>query len=147
MRTDKDNKKSRKYLLNFAGLFSLLLFANACAAQVESFDEFLPKFSNDSLFQMSRVSFPLKHVFLDDDTFERDSTTISKEDYRLNKLYYELYECSEAFPVLYDNFEGNVKDTNERVFQWKGFTGMDERYYFKRIEGEWFLVKTENIGT
>ena len=142
-----DNQKSRKRTFSLVYTFLLLLFANACAAQVESFDEFLPKFSNDSVFQMSRVSFPLKHVFLDDDTFELDSTTISKKDYHLNKLYYELYGRSDAFPVLYDNFDLNFRDTNERVFQWKGFTGMDERYYFKRVERKWFLVKTADIGT
>lgn len=142
-----DNQKSRKGAFSLVYTFLLLLFANACAAQVESFDEFLAKFSNDSVFQMSRVSFPLKHVFLDDDTFKLDSTTISKKDYCLNKLYYELYERSDAFPVLYDNFDLNVRDTGERVFQWKGFTGMDERYYFKRVKGKWFLVRTENVGT
>jgi hypothetical protein len=118
-----------------------------CVGQTEDFDKFLIKFSNDSIFQVSRVEFPLKYVFLDDDTFETDSSMINKVDYRFNRFHYTLLECSEAYPVFYDNFKRELRDTGERVFRWKGFTGMDERYYFKRKNNKWFLVRVEHVGT
>ena len=127
--------------------FSFFLLAFPSNAQVESFDNFLSKFSNDSLFQISRVEFPLKYIFLNDDTFERDSSLINKKDYDINKLHYSLYDCSEAFPAIYDNFKSQLRDTDERVFRWKGFTAMDERYYFKRRRGKWFLIRIEKLGT
>ena len=49
--------------------------------------------------------------------------------------------------MIYDNFDCKLRETDERVFRWKGFTGMDERYFFKRISGKWFLIKIENLGT
>ena len=130
-------------------IFVLLLAVgtNVCIAQQENFDEFLYKFSHDSTFQLSRVDFPLKHIFIDDEIFELDSGTISKADYCFYRFHYTLYERLDAYPVFYDNFEGKLRDTGERVFRWRGFTGRDDRYYFKRINGRWFLVRIENIGT
>jgi hypothetical protein len=50
----------------------------------------------------------------------------------------------EAYTVFFDNFDCKFRDTGEMVFCWKGFTDMDVRYYFKRLEGKWFLVKILN---
>jgi hypothetical protein len=119
----------------------------SCMAQVENFDTFLKNFSNNRDFQISRIDFPLKYVFLDDETFKLDSSLVSKKDYNVTKLHYSLFNCSEAYPMIYDNFKCELRDSDERVFRWKGFTGMDERYYFERKVGKWFLIKIENIGT
>lgn len=137
-------KYTKSYLL-FSFLF--LQIPNVSNAQVEDFNEFLQKFSNDFEFQISRVAFPLKYVFLNEETFELDSIMIDKKNYQYTKLHYSLYECIEAFPMIYDNFQCELRDTNERVFRWIGFTGMDERYYFKRIRGKWILIRKEIVGT
>ncbi|NCA84410.1 MAG: hypothetical protein EOM83_02425 [Clostridia bacterium] len=50
-------------------------------------------------------------------------------------------------PQIFDNFEGTLRDTDERLFQWIGTeTGVDVKYYFKKIDGKWFLIKKENLG-
>lgn len=128
-------------------LISIVFFISKISlAQQEEFNDFLNKFSNDSIYQLNRTCFPLKKVFINDDTFELDSTIILKENYIISKFYYELYDNFDAYPVIYDNFESKLRDSDERVFRWKGFSDMDERYYFKRLNGKWYLIKIEILG-
>lgn len=128
-------------------LISIVFFISKISlAQQEEFNDFLNKFSNDSIYQLNRTCFPLKKVFINDDTFELDSTIILKENYIISKFYYELYDNFDAYPVIYDNFKSKLRDSDERVFRWKGFSDMDERYYFKRLNGKWYLIKIEILG-
>lgn len=128
-------------------LISIVFFISKISlAQQEEFNDFLNKFSNDSIYQLNRTCFPLKKVFINDDTFELDSIIILKENYIISKFYYELYDNFDAYPVIYDNFKSKLRDSDERVFRWKGFSDMDERYYFKRLNGKWYLIKIEILG-
>ena len=43
--------------------------------------------------------------------------------------------------MFYDNFDCMFRETDEMVFRWRGITDMDRRYYFKRINDKWYLVK------
>jgi hypothetical protein len=128
-------------------LFVVALIGQQACAQPENFDNFLKKFANDSTFQISRVQFPLQYKYLNRENFNVDSSNLLLKDYKITRLYNVLLNCAEAYPMIYDNFDCKLRETNERVFRWKGFTGMDERYYFKRISGKWFLIKIENLGT
>jgi len=126
----------------------LFLFNTSCKAQKkEVFEDFISRFANDTTFQLERINFPLKYDYLEEENFEEVSQQIKKADYKTSRLYYDLIECSEAYTIFYDNFDLELRDSDERVFRWKGFTGMDERYYFKRIDGIWFLVKIESFST
>ncbi|MEM6806004.1 MAG: DUF4348 domain-containing protein [Bacteroidota bacterium] len=122
-------------------------FCLSCESQNENFDKFFYKFCNEEEFQISRVKFPLKHLYLSDENFDKDSTLIQKNSYSYDKLLYNLLEYTDSYPVFYDNFNSKLSDTDERLFRWKGFTGNDERFYFKRVRGKWFLVKTASFGT
>ena len=133
-----------KYLLTL--IFILILINNCNSQNNEKFEVFIEKFANDSIFQVSRVSFPLNYVFVDDENFEVRKVKMPKEKYVKTRLFFNLVGCSEAYTVFYDNFNLKLDDTGERVFQWKGFTGMDTRYYFKRISKKWYLVKIEILG-
>ena len=115
----------------------------------ENFNDFIERFSTDSIFQISRVSFPLEFIFVNDESFMIDTTYIFKEDYVVlkNEFYNSLRKYVEAYPIVYDNFECNLSKSDERVFRWKGFTGMDVRYYFRRIDGKWRLLRMSSIGT
>ncbi|HPS05572.1 MAG TPA: DUF4348 domain-containing protein, partial [Tenuifilaceae bacterium] len=128
-------------------LFIVALIGQQACAQPENFDDFLKKFSNDSTFQLSRVQFPLQYEYLNRETFNIDTCNLLLQDYKITRLHNVLLKCSEAYPMIYDNFDCKLRETDERVFRWKGFTGMDERYFFKRISGKWFLIKIENLGT
>ena len=97
----------------------------------ESFFVFINEFSNNEDFQMNRTIFPLECVSWD---LEKDTTVtfyVNKNEWEYTKLFG-------------DNFECEFRDTDQRVFQWRGFTDMDIRFYFKRIEGNWFLIKYIN---
>lgn len=107
----------------------------------ESFFVFINEFSNNEDFQMNRTIFPLECVSWD---LEKDTTVtfyINKNEWEYTRLFGDNYE---GYTVVYDNFECEFRDTDQRVFQWKGFTDMDIRFYFKRIEGNWFLIKYIN---
>lgn len=128
-------------------IFSILCFSfQVLSAQEENFEDFLKKFSTDVDYQLDRTCFPLQKVYVNDDTFELDTVQIAKKDYKINKFYYELYDKTDAYPVIYNNFECKVDNSDQRVFRWKGFSDMDERYYFKRMDGNWHLVRIEILG-
>lgn len=126
------NKIIKQLIISF-GLF-IPIIANS---QPENFEEFIDNFCMDSSFQISRVQFPLLYISWDYETDKEIELYIQKEKYKYDKLYYN----SDAYAVFYDNFDCKLKDSDEMVFRWKGFTDMDRRYYFKRINGIWFLIK------
>jgi hypothetical protein len=114
------------------------------AGNKENFDSFLLKFSTDSIFQVSRIKFPLEFKTLDYDTFKELKKTINKKDWRMDNIFMNEEKVSQ----IYDNFSLNIKDTDERVFRWVGVeNGINVLYFFKRIEGKWYLIKFEDTST
>lgn len=133
-----NNKDIIKIL--FLLIFSLPIIT--IKAQNEKFDEFIKSFSQDSVFQISRIKFPLIYISWDYENDNEYETLINKEKYKYDNLFYSLLEKGQdAYSIFYNNFECKFEDTGEMVFRWKGFTDVDRRYYFKRINGIWFLVK------
>jgi Domain of unknown function (DUF4348) len=112
----------------------------------EDFDSFFFQFATEKEFQRERIKFPLEYV-----TWENEedaggkiiTTKITKDEWKHDYFYMnENYR-----PQIFDNFEGTLRDTDERLFQWIGTeTGVDVKYYFKRIDGKWYLVKKEDLG-
>ena len=48
---------------------------------------------------------------------------------------------------LYDNFQGTLEQTKERLLSYEGVeNGISINYYFKLIDSKWFLVKYENFS-
>lgn len=126
------NKVIRQLVIGF--LLLIPVFANS---QSEKFEEFIDKFCMDSSFQVSRVKFPLEYISWDYEADKELTLHIQKENYKYDKLYY----YSDAYAVFYDNFDCKIRDSDEMVFRWKGLTDMDRKYYFKKIENKWFLIK------
>jgi len=112
----------------------------------EDFDEFFYRFMIEPDFQLSRIIFPLEFVgFKDGYPGEETDTIYLKKDHWEHNHYY-LNESS--IPVIYDNYEMKLKDTDERVFVWSGVeNGIYVTSYFRRIEGKWFLIKEEDFST
>jgi hypothetical protein len=121
--------------------FALVILPFALMSQKESFNTFIKKFSLDSVFQMERIVFPLTYVTWDYGNDEEQTINLKKSDWKYDKLYYAFEEKYDAYPVFYDNFDCDFRDTGEMIFQWKGFYSVDRRYYFKRIENRWYLIK------
>jgi|SRR5690606_15170076 len=112
----------------------------------ENFDAFMYQFGSDTAFQLERIKFPLEFVTWEDPTEiggEIVTHKITKDKWKHDFMYMnESYRAQ-----IYDNFNGELRDTDERLFQWIGVeTGADVKFYFKRIDGKWFLVKKESLG-
>ena len=131
-----------KVIFFFIFLFPSLLFAQA--NQKEDFTSFLYQFSSDSLFQINRIQFPLTFITLNYEIFEEVEKKIQEKDWRFETVF----PAQERRAQVYDNFDRELRDSDERVFSWHGIdNGINIHYFFKRINGKWFLVKYEDTST
>lgn len=113
---------------------------------LEDFNDFFYKFMIEPDFQLSRIKFPLEFISFKDGVPGADIDTIfiTKVEWKHN--YYYLH--NESIPIIYDNYEMKIKDTDERVFIWAGVeNGINVKSFFKRIDGKWYLIKEEDFST
>lgn len=111
----------------------------------EDFHEFLRDFARDSVFQIKRVKFPFEHDLLNVATLGMDTIYISIKEWKYKPLPVLNVEYRIQF---YDNFDRELKDTNERVLSIEGNgNGLDYSLYFKYISGKWYLVKIVDKST
>lgn len=106
----------------------------------EKFRHFFYKFIFNDDFQLDRIKFPLQYIHYEDWVCGDgiDTTFIVKNNWKHNLFY--LTETS--IPIIYDNFEMKLDNSDERVFCWRGVeNGLDLRYYFNRIKGKWYLLR------
>jgi hypothetical protein len=104
-----------------------------------SFEAFFKQFSTDSIFQESRIVFPLRHTFYDvyEDTLT--SATINANDwtfidFRKDSLAVSLKE--DAF-----NIEINKKDSLNVDYLRKGIdNGISMTYSFEKRDSRWYLI-------
>ena len=96
----------------------------------ENFDTFYDKFHNDSLFQISRLKFPLKGGPDRGDINE----AWTKENWHILKT--EIYDVDTTkYKVFYEKKEKSFK---EKV--WIENSGFSFEYNFELIDNKWFLV-------
>ena len=131
-------------------IISLILLLNhqiiLSQSEREEFDSFFYKFSTDSSFQIKRIQFPLLKISPDNVLDNPDSTKILEKDWQHNYFYFASNSTSR--PQIYDSFSAKLNDTDERVFAWLGIeTGVQIYYFFKRIEGTWYLIKIKDDST
>ncbi len=120
-------------------LILILIFSFCILKAQENFDKFISKFAQDSTFQYSRILFPLNCVTWDFENDKEFAFSLTINQWNFDRLYYDNF--SDAYTVFYDNFDCKFRETDEMVFRWRGITDMDRRYYFKRINDKWYLVK------
>jgi len=111
----------------------------------EKFSSFFWSFMTDSTFQLERINFPLEYITWKDELGEDiDTIKLTKEHWKYNSFY--INNASERTQI-YDNFDLNLRPTNERVIHWYGVeTGGDSKYYFSGKNGKWYLIKKEQLG-
>jgi len=111
----------------------------------EKFDSFFWRFMTDSSFQSSRIKFPLEYItWKDEIDGEIDSNKIKKSEWEYDSFY--INRASERTQI-YDNFNLNLRPTNERVLHSYGVeTGGDAKYYFTGFDGKWHLIRKEQLG-
>lgn len=141
------HKVKRYYFERIKGLWKLEAIDFADMPKKESkkedFFEFYKHFADDSIFQLSRLSNPLKFVTVDpDDEFQILETTLEKGQWF-------------AFqPVLPRKFLTNVnygqaesEGTKTKIIEMKGFgNGFNNTLYFERRNGLWKLVQFEDLS-
>lgn len=112
----------------------------------EVFEIFLMKFCFEENFQMERIKFPLQYTHLNEDLTESETVYLQSKDWEYTNLGFN--PNTELRHQIYDNFEHSLNDTDERVFALFGIRdGLEVYYYFKRINGIWFLTKYEDLST
>ena len=112
----------------------------------EDFDRFFYKFMIEPDFQISRVKFPLEFVGFKDGYPGSDTDTVyfTKDKWQHNSYYLD----KQSIPIIYDNYQMKLQNTNERVFVWTGVeNGINVQSFFKRIDGKWYLIKVEDLST
>jgi hypothetical protein len=105
----------------------------------EKFEAFFDRFSKDSVFQISRVEFPISYYAVDIED--------NKEEYVYNKAefwYTDFTEDSEAITRDVDAYKPVLeKGESKTLYTRKGIdNGIWIEYHFETNDkGEWYLVK------
>jgi hypothetical protein len=127
----------------FPVLVAAFLFPAATMADArESFGDFISKFLISKDFQISRIQFPLESLvgeLGDDGEWVQTKNHLLRSEWEFTDFGY--YDQSLA-PQVFDNFEKKLRDTGERLLEFKGTeSGILFSLYFERIKGTWYLVK------
>ena len=106
----------------------------------ETFDSFIKKFSADSLFQASRITFPVRHIQQFSSAQKIEGWIEEKDWWRV------IFEDSKDFNLRYFNrrrenalSQGVVETTNLE-------TNLKTDYVFELENGEWFLKEMKEVG-
>lgn len=119
----------------------------------ENFETFLAKFNRDSVFQISRVKFPLKvkeidlesMAELDENKSGFKERTILKSDYTKLDFTYP----KDALTRELDRYTQKIKiKKNITVVEIRGVdNGIYSDFYFEKIDGKWFLETWKEQST
>lgn len=111
----------------------------------DDFKSFLEVFSKDSVFQVSRVTFPL----VLDEWIDPETGTVKK---LMDKKAYEILDFrypKDALTREYDRYAQTVKfKDNKAVVEIRGVdNGIYADYIFEKIKGKWMLVACKELST
>lgn len=105
----------------------------------EEFDTFFKRFSEDSVFQLSRVDFPISYYSVDIED-NKEEYVYSKDEF----WYIDFTEDSEAATRSEDAYEPVIeRGDSKTLYIRKGIdNGIRIEYYFEMNDkGEWYLVE------
>ena len=110
----------------------------------EDFKVFLEKFSRDSLFQISRVKFPLRVKELDND-YKSYEKKIKKNEYR--KIDLRFHDSIAKRELNKYNQEIKLKE-NKATIEMRGIdNGIMIDIYFEKLDEKWILVGWNDSST
>lgn len=129
----------------FISIF-LIISCNLSSNEIsEDFLSFLIKFSFDENFQKERIEFPLSKFVESQNSTAYITKMIDEKEWE----HITLIEGSQNYvtDIMY-NFGSDDVESDERVFKFIGIeTGIDLKYFFKRIDGNWYLIKITDFST
>lgn len=106
----------------------------------ESFIVFLQKFMSDSIFQKSRVKFPLTYLTFDDSDDESKEITekLNPDDWNFNTIYDGL----KFMTNFSSSWNTEIKESENMLIYIGGVeNGIYIRYFFNKLDKKWYLTK------
>lgn len=104
---------------------------------VENFEEFNKKFHSDSLFQVSRVDFPIegKHIS-------------GFEQYNWTKKNWQFHAIPVAEKIEIGEYQHSLVKTDSLITErfWIPDSGFEVERQFKLINSKWFLIYYNDIN-
>ena len=106
------------------------------SSKAEDFDRFYDKFHSDSVFQKSRIKFPLQGQEFNGN----EKTKWTKENFGLLKV--KIYDIDTT------EYKVDYKKTRDEFTQkaWIDGSGYSSEYKFKLIDNKWFLVSVIELN-
>ena len=133
----------------FSAIILMLSFISYSAIaeenlKIEDFSTFIRYFYSNAKFQSLHVQYPLAKTSYEDSVNGpiEVKTNLTKENWitLISKSFSCTVNCYDVF--IYDKFSGVDSESDERVLSYKGVdNGIYEALYFRKISGDWFLVK------
>ncbi|VXB88174.1 conserved hypothetical protein [Flavobacterium sp. 9AF] len=139
-----DFNKGKNLKFKFKNIDNKWIFSGSNTVNINNlpekgFIDFLIKFSQDSIYQKEHILFPLADYSLDDD-YKTISKKINKEDWDYFNLVKEIESLLFFANIDSNNFFRNI------CYRGIG-NGILVKLTFKRVNNEWFLIKTEDYST
>lgn len=123
--------------------------SSSSTERVLDFRLFIWRFFQEPEFQISHVQFPLQKLSKEiNQNYEIVRETIKRQDWR-HLPGPEHFRCKTSCydTVIYDNFDRQFRGKTERVLAFEGVdNGINNALYFKLENGEWMLVKWEDLS-
>ena len=119
----------------------------------ENFEDFLKDFSRDSIFQISRVKFPLKVKEIDLESMtEIDENKSGLKERTILKSEYTKLDFTypkDALTKELDRYsQKNILKNNLMTVEIRGIdNGIYSDFYFEKINGKWFLKSWKEQST
>jgi hypothetical protein len=111
----------------------------------ENFTEFITIFNRDTNFQIKRISFPLITLNISDPMGNFYDTIY------IEKNQYEFIQLTEPKSNIYDGIillsTDKIDDSNIKITLIVDETGIQIQYFFKKINGKWFLICIKDVST
>lgn len=128
-------KKEKDFCANKSG-------ENIKSIPNENFDEFNNSFYSDSLFQISRIIFPLVGEVNGSDSIVSDEHKLKKEDWVILKNNYFKNGNDTAFVIHGEHFKGKMHKANKMVVQevYIENSGYKSEMKFSLKNGKWYLT-------
>jgi len=108
----------------------------------ETFDSFFERFSKDSIFQKSRIKYPLKWYYLEDNESNKLSFDVINEIDDYDYIDFTSDNKSDKYDVVHE------KKEKERSYILKGNdSGLFMTYKFRIIDGCWYMIEILDEST
>ena len=130
--------------------FFIIVFMFACGQQQENvnpidktFESFLSKFNNNSIFQINRVKFPLSIIQTESENFTEVHSKIERKDYKIIDLTFDKADKKR------EGYTQQIKlSKNKATIEIRGIeNGIMADYYFEKVYGKWTLVGWNDSST